>query len=86
MEGYAFLFRDGQMYKIRWSTANRAWEQKTGLLRPLHFTSPDKQPFPLKPGRTWVSMMTINSALKDLQDGKWQAFFAMPDDFATPDP
>ena len=86
LEGYAFLFRDGQMYKIRWSTNNRVWEQKTGLLRPLHFTGEDKQPFPLKPGRTWVSVMTINSALKDLKDGKWQAVFAMPDDFATPDP
>lgn len=83
-EGYAFLFRDGQMYKIRWSTNNRAWEQKTGLLRPLHFTGVDKQAFPLKPGRTWVSMMTINSALKNLKDGKWQAFFAMPDDQAPP--
>lgn len=80
IEGYAFLFRDGQMYKIRWSTNNRAWEQKSGLLRPLHFTSTDKQPFPLKPGRTWVSMMTIASVIKDLKDGNWQAYFVMPDD------
>jgi hypothetical protein len=84
LEGYAFLFRDGQVYKIRWSTNNRAWEQQTGLLRPLHFTGADKLPFPLKPGRTWVSIMTINSALKDLKDGKWQAMFAMPDDTAPP--
>lgn len=83
--GYAFLFRDGQMYKIRWSTTNRAWEQKTGLLRPLHLTGVDKNPFPLKPGRTWVNIMTINSALKDLKDGKWQALFAMPNDVA-PEP
>jgi hypothetical protein len=82
LEGFAFLFRDGLMYPIRWSTNNRAWEQKTGLLRPLHFTGADKQPFPLKPGRTWVSIMTTNSALKDLKDGKWQALFAMPDDLA----
>jgi hypothetical protein len=81
-EGYAFLFRDGQMFKIRWSSNNRAWEKTTGLLRPLHFTGVDKQPFALKPGRTWVSIMTINSVLKDLQAGRWQAFFAMPDDQA----
>ncbi len=81
-EGYAFLFRDGQMYKIRWSTTNRAWEQQTGLLRPIHFAGADRQPFPLKPGRTFVSIMTINSVLKDLKDGKWQAFFVMPDDLA----
>lgn len=86
-EGYAFLFRDGLMYPIRWSTNNRAWEQQTGLLRPLHFTGVDKQPFPLKPGRTWVSIMTINSGMRDyLNDGRWQAQFAMPDDLATPKP
>ena len=81
-EGYAFLFRDGQMYRIRWSTNNRKWEQSTGLLRPLHFTGADKQAFALKPGRTWVSIMTINSVLKDLQKSQWQALFAMPDDLA----
>jgi hypothetical protein len=86
LEGYAFLFRDGQMYRVRWSTNNGAWEQKTGLRRPLHITGTDKKPFPLKPGRTWVGIMTINSVLKDLEDGKWQALFAMPDDIApTPE-
>jgi len=80
LEGWAFLLRDGQIYKIRWSTANRAWEQKTGLRRPIHFIGADKQPFPLKPGRTWISIMTINSVMKDLGGGKWQAFFVMPDD------
>jgi hypothetical protein len=80
LEGWAFLFRDGQMYKIRWSTANREWEQKTGLLRPIHFLGNDKQPFPLKPGRTWISIMTLNSTINDLGNGKWQAFFVVPND------
>lgn len=80
LEGWAFLFRDGQVYKIRWSTANREWEQATGLLRPIHFTGNDKQPFPLKPGRTWISIMTINSGLKDLGNGQWQALFSVPND------
>ena len=83
-EGFAFVFRDGQMYRVRWSTTNGAWEKATGLLRPLHFTNPDRTPFALKPGRTWVSVMTINSAMKDLQNGYWQAIFAMPDDTAPP--
>jgi hypothetical protein len=82
LEGYAFLFRDGQMYRVRWSTNNGAWEQKTGLRRPLHIIGPDKKPFPLKPGRTWVNIMTTNSVVKDLKDGKWQAIFAMPNDIA----
>ena len=81
LEGYAFLFRDGQMYKIRWSTANHDWEKQTGLLRPIHFIGTDRQPFPLKPGHSWIIIMTTNSALKDLGQGKWQALFAMPDDF-----
>ena len=80
LEGYAFVFRDGQMYPIRWSTANRDWEKQTGLLRPLHFIAIDKQPFPLKPGRTWISIMTINSVMRDLGQAKWQAFFVVPND------
>jgi hypothetical protein len=80
LEGYAYLFRDGQLYKIRWSTANRDWEKQTGLLRPIHFIGTDKQPFPLKPGRTWISIMTLNSIVRDLGEDKWQALFAMPDD------
>ncbi len=79
-EGWAYLFRDGQMYKIRWSTANRAWEQQTGLLRPIHFTGNDRQPFPLKPGRTWISIMTLNSAVTEVASGGWRALFALPVD------
>jgi hypothetical protein len=80
LEGYAFAFRDGQMYKIRWSTANRDWEKQTGLLRPIHFIGTDRQPFPLKPGHTWITIMTIKSAMHDLGQGNWKAFFTMPDD------
>jgi hypothetical protein len=78
--GYAFLFRDGQLFKIRWSTANREWEQTTGYQRPLHFTDASGQLIPLKPGRTWISVMTLTSAVRDLGDGKWQAYFVVPDD------
>lgn len=84
LEGWAFLFRDGRVYKMRWSTANRAWEQQTGLLRPIHFIGADKQPFPLKPGRTWISIMTLQSSLQNLGDGAWKAFFVVPDDPPAP--
>lgn len=80
MQGWAFLFRDGQMYKIRWATTNRAWEKQTGLLRPIHFIGDDKLPFPLKPGRTWINIMTINSVIKDQGEGAWKAFFVVPND------
>lgn len=85
LEGYAYLFRDGQVYKIRWSTNNGKWEQTTGLLRPIKFISVDKQPFPLKPGRTFISLMTKNSVVTELVPGGWQAMFSMPDDMAPPE-
>lgn len=84
-EGYAYAFRDGQMYKIRWSTANRAWEQQSGLLRPLHFIWPDKSEFPLKPGRTFIHIMTEFSSVSGLESGAWRAFFVTPNDPA-PEP
>ena len=80
MQGWAYLFRDGQMYKIRWATTNRAWEKQTGFQRPIHFIGDDKQPFPLKPGRTWISIMTLNSVVKEQNQGAWQALFAVPND------
>jgi hypothetical protein len=80
LEGYAYLFRDGRLYKIRWSTVNRAWEKQSGLPRPIHFLGTDKQPFPLKPGRTWISIMTLGSSVERLGEGKWRAYFIPPDD------
>ena len=80
MGGWAFLFRDGQMYKIRWATTNRAWEKQSGLRRPIHFVGDDKQSFPLKPGRTWIGIMTINSVMQNLGNGAWRAFFVVPND------
>lgn len=82
LEGWAYLFRDGKMYKIRWSTNNREWEQKNGFSRPIKFIGDDKLPFPLKPGNTWVSLYTTNSSITEISDGAWSAFFAMPADLA----
>lgn len=78
--GYAYALRDGQLYKIRWSTANRAWEQQTGLLRPIHFVWPDKSEFALKPGRTFIHIMTEFSAVSETEPGVWRAFFVPPND------
>ncbi len=78
-QGFAWLFRDGQAYPIRWSAVSRPWEQQTGLLRPLHFTAADGTPFPLKPGRTWISLLTPASTLQDLGGGQWKAAFAQPE-------
>jgi len=53
----ALLFRDGIMQEIYWTTANEAYEQSTGLLRPIRFTDYDGNPIPLKPGKTWVEIV-----------------------------
>ncbi len=53
----ALLFRDGKMYEIYWTTANRDYEKSTGLLRPIRFIDAQGNPFPLKPGQTWVEVV-----------------------------
>lgn len=80
LEGWATLFRDGKMYRIRWSTNNREWEKTTGIVRPIKFIGADKLPFPLKPGHSWVSLYTTSSAITETQPGVWQALFSMPND------
>jgi hypothetical protein len=53
----ALLFRDGQMYEIFWTTANGAYEKQTGMVRPIRFIDAEGNPFPLKPGQTWVEIV-----------------------------
>ncbi len=79
-KGFAWLFRDGQVYKIYWSTQSRDWEKTTGLLRPLHFVDAQGNLVPLHPGRTWIHLMTPYSSVTDQGDGKWLATFAQPYD------
>ncbi len=78
--GYAWLLRDGRLYAIRWSTANREWERKTGLPRPIHFTDAQGNLIPLKPGHTWIHLMTPNSVVRQVGEGVWQALFTQPFD------
>lgn len=53
----ALLFRDGQMYKIYWTTLSESYERQTGKLRPIRFMDANGNPFPLKPGQTWVEIV-----------------------------
>jgi hypothetical protein len=77
-QGNAYLFRDGQMYKIKWSTLATPYEQKTGRARPLKFINPDGTPAALKPGHTWVIIFDLQSYLKELSPGIFQARFVPP--------
>ena len=86
-KGLAYLFRDGQAFRIQWSTLNREWEKETGLLRPIHFVDSFNNLIPLHPGRTWIHLMTPYSSVTSQGDGKWLAHFVQPaDPLDTPVP
>ncbi len=57
----ALLFRDGQVYKIFWTTQNEEYEKTTGKLRPIRFVDENGDPFPLKPGQTWVHLAPLGT-------------------------
>jgi hypothetical protein len=76
----AYLFRDGQTFKIYWSTANREWEKKNGLVRPMHFSDAQGNLVPLHPGRTWIHIVTPFSAVADQGNGNWLVQFVQPYD------
>jgi len=78
-EGYAFLFRDGQMFKIKWNTLSGAYEKKTGFQRPIKFANFDGSPAALKPGHTWMIIVTPFSTLQEQHPGIYQVRYAAPE-------
>ncbi len=74
----AYLFRDGKVFKIYWSTANRDWEKTTGLLRPMHFVDAQDNLIPLRPGRTWIHLVTPFSSVTEPGEGQWLVRFVEP--------
>jgi len=55
----ALLFRDGKIYKIYWTTRSEDYEKTTGKLRPIRFIDNEGNPFPLKPGQTWIEVIPL---------------------------
>ena len=76
--GKAVLFRDGLMFNIRWSTRATDYEKKTGLRRPIQFQTLDGLPIALRPGHTWVMIVTPQSYLEELSANIWKARFFAP--------
>ncbi len=76
--GYAYLFRDGKVYPIRWSTRNGDYERTTGKLRPIRFVDEQGNPFTLKPGNTWVEVVDTSTSFEQTQPGAWKARFFNP--------
>ena len=71
-EGAGIAFRDGQMYDIRWSTISGEYEKRTGFRRPVTFLDKDNNPFPLRPGRSWIVIATPYSQYSQLEPGQWK--------------
>lgn len=77
--GDALLFRDGRMYKIRWSTVATDAEMQSGRRKPIQFLNLDDQtPFPLKPGHTWILVVTPETPVAEQSAGEWLLQFFQP--------
>ncbi len=77
--GDALLFRDGQRYEIRWSTRATEAEVNSGIRKPIQFYYPDETTlFPLKPGHTWVTVVTPFTTVTEKSEGKWYLQFSQP--------
>ncbi len=76
--GKATIFRDGQKFEAFWTTINGEYEQTTGLRRPLRFVDANGKPFALKPGQTWVHIVTNPSEVQDQGSGQWKLRFYAP--------
>jgi hypothetical protein len=77
--GDALLFRDGKMYKIRWSTVATEAEFQSGRRKPIRFLHLDDQtPFPLKPGHTWILVVTPETPVTERPAGEWLLQFFQP--------
>lgn len=62
--GEAYIARDGKVYEVTWS---RPTEDSV-----LTFLNPDGSVFPLKPGQTWVEVLTLNGTAKKQDDGNYR--------------
>ena len=62
--GEAYIARDGKIYEVTWSRPN---EESV-----LTFLNADGSIFPLKPGQTWVEVMTLNGKTEKQTDGNYR--------------
>jgi hypothetical protein len=70
--GSGFAFRDGQMFEINWNTRSGEYEKKSGLRRPIAFLDKEGNPFPLRPGRSWIIIATPYSNYSQNEPGTWR--------------
>jgi hypothetical protein len=77
-DGPAKLFRNGQQFSITWSTHGGEYENLTGLLKPIRFLNPDGSPAALKPGHTWVIIVTPFSLFEPQGGGAYLVKYGPP--------
>ena len=77
--GDAILFRNGQKFDIRWSTRATEAELNSGIRKPIQFYYPDEKTlFPLKPGHTWIIVVTPSTTVTEKTTGDWFLRFNQP--------
>lgn len=57
----ALLFRDGEIHEIFWTSKFTTYEQETGLLKPIRFVDAEGNPVAMKPGQTWIHLVSLSS-------------------------
>ncbi len=76
--GKAILLRNGQMFNIQWSTVLSTDEQATGSQHPIRFLNSDGSPAALKPGHTWILVVTPESTVAKKAVSEWTLTFSQP--------
>ncbi len=76
-----YLFRDGQAYEIQWSTRATEYERSTGLRRPIAFQDMNGDPIALRPGQTWIVIVTRDSYVSEPSPHHWKVRVYSPEGF-----
>jgi hypothetical protein len=77
--GPAYLFRDGKLFELFWTTLSEEYEKTTGQTRPIRFVDENGDPFPLKPGMTWVNVVDVTTDIQDKGNKEWYIRFFQPE-------
>jgi hypothetical protein len=74
--GKAILFRDGLNLNIDWSMSNKNSDQAG---RPMQLMQKNGDPVELRPGHTWMIVVTPETTVDEETPGRWQLTFAPPE-------
>lgn len=76
--GKAYLFRNGQMFELEWSTQFPDYVTDRDQPIPVHFEL-NGEPFPMAPGQTFINLVNVTGGVMSmLSDGIWRADFDAP--------